>query len=623
MGAGSPPGSVSSPDVSDGQGRDPAEAASRLAAAAAAWRDADPDPVTRAELDQLLSSGDTAALAARFEGSLAFGTAGIRAEIGAGPMRMNRLVIGRVATGMARYIKSADQAAVTAGVVIGYDGRTNSAVFAADAARIFSRAGISTSMLPRALPTPVLAFSVRHLHAAYGVMVTASHNPRQYNGLKVYVRDGGQLLPPVDADIASAIDAVDPLHLPEGWAEGPFEFHPADEAADAYIAAVAARGRPPAGSRRLRVVHTALHGVGDATIRAVLATAGWPTPIPVTAQQQPDPAFPTAHYPNPEEPGVLDLARATAEQADADLVLANDPDADRVAVMVPGPTGWQTLTGDEVGALLGDAVLTRLSQGDPVEDPAGLPPVVATTVVSGSLLRRLAQSAGVRCVSTLTGFKWIARAGGPDAALIYGYEQALGYAVRPHLVADKDGISAALLVLQLATAEAQEGRNLLDRLDDLALAHGLHLTRQQTLHADGATGLAQLEDALERLRSDPPRLLADQPVTVTDLKQAAPGVVDLAGGYAEESPGRPIPPADVLIWHSGSDARVMIRPSGTEPELKIYAEAVWPVASRAGLDAARTAAGQRIEQMLSEASAALGAAIAAGGAVSGNRKGPA
>src|ERR1700722_10000813 len=208
-------------------------------------------------------------------------------------------------------------------------------------------------------------------------------------------------------------------------------------------------------------------------------------PIPVAAQQQPDPAFPTAHYPNPEEPGVLDLARETAEQAGADLVLANDPDADRLAVMVPGPDGWQALTGDELGALLGDAVLKR---------PAGGSAVVSTSVVSGSLLRRLADAAGVRCVTTLTGFKWVARAGGDDATLIYGYEQATGYAVRPDLVADKDGISAALLVLQLATEEAQRDRTLLDRLHDIALAHGLHVTGQRVLHAEGPTGLARLAD---------------------------------------------------------------------------------------------------------------------------------
>jgi phosphomannomutase len=578
---------------------------SRLADRASAWRDADPDPQTRAELDQLLASGDTAALAERFDGSLAFGTAGLRAEIGAGPMRMNRLVVGRVAAGLTGYITTKDPAAATAGVVVGYDGRTNSAVFATDAARVLSRAGVSVSMLPGPLPTPVLAFAVRHRHAAYGLMVTASHNPRQYNGLKVYVRDGGQLLPPVDEQIASVIDAVDPLRLPAGWAAGPFGFASADDSVNAYITAVAARGRPAPGDRQLKVVHTALHGVGDSTLRAVLAAASWPAPVPVTAQQQPDPAFPTAHYPNPEEPSVLDLARDTAEQARADLVLANDPDADRLAVMVPGPGGWRALTGDELGALLGDAVLTRLARGEPVSDPGGRPPVVATTVVSGSLLRRLALAAGVRCVTTLTGFKWIARAGGNDAALIYGYEQALGYAVRPDLVADKDGISAALLVLALATEEAAHGRTLSDRLDDLALAHGLHVTGLRTLKADGAAGLAQLNDAVERVRKEPPQELAGQPVTVTDLREGASGLVDLAGGHAERSPGQPLPPADVLIWHLGGDARVMIRLSGTEPELKIYAEAVQPVRSRAELAAARADAADQAARMLAAAAAAI------------------
>jgi phosphomannomutase len=573
---------------------------SGLAARARAWRDADPDPETRAELDQLLGDGDAAALAERFEGSLAFGTAGIRAAMGAGPVRMNRLVVGRVAAGLARYIRAGDPAAAAAGVVIGYDGRTKSEVFAADAARILSRAGISVSMLPRALPTPVLAFSVRHLRAAYGLMVTASHNPRQDNGIKLYVGDGGQLLPPADTDIASVIDAVDPLRLPAGWAEGPFEFASADGAVSAYVTAVAAGGPRPPGTPKLKVVHTALHGVGDATLRAVLDAAGWPAPVAVAAQQQPDPAFPTVPYPNPEEPGVLDLARATAEQEGADLVLANDPDADRLAVMTPGPAGWQALTGDELGALLGDAALARVA--------GGRPPVVATTVVSGSLLRRLAQAAGVRCVTTLTGFKWIARAGAAaddDGVLVYGYEQALGYAVRPDLVADKDGISAALLVLRLAAEQAREGRTLADRLDDLALAHGVHVTRQRSLRADGAAGLARLADAVDRVRKEPPRLLAGQPVTVTDLQEGAAGVVDLAGGRAERSPGQPIPPTNVLIWHAGDSARVMIRPSGTEPELKIYAEAVRPVRSRNGLAAARASATEHVERMLAAAAAAL------------------
>jgi phosphomannomutase len=581
-----------------------------LAASAAAWRDADPDPRTRAELDELLARGDTAALAARFDGSLAFGTAGIRAETGAGPMRMNRLVTARVAAGLARYITTTDPAAAAAGIVVGHDARAGSAVFAADAARVLSRAGVRVALLPGPLPTPVLAFAVRYRRAAYGLMVTASHNPRQDNGIKVYVRDGGQLLPPDDEQIAAAIDATDPLRLPAGWAEGPFEFTPADDAVRAYVTAVAARDRRAPGTRGLKVVHTALHGVGDATLRAVLAAAGWPEPVPVAAQRQPDPGFPTVPYPNPEAPGVLDLARETATAAGADLVLANDPDADRLAVMVPEAGGWRALTGDELGALLGDAVLTGLTHGDVPTAGAGpaagaRPPVVATTVVSGSLLRRLAQAAGVRCVTTLTGFKWIARAGGADGALVYGYEQALGYAVRPDLVADKDGISAALLVLRLAADLAADGRTLAGRLDDLALAHGVHVTRERSLRAEGATGLARLADAVARVRKEPPRLLAGQPVTVTDLRDGNGGVVDLAGGRAERAPGQPVPPADVLIWQAGAGARVMVRPSGTEPVLKLYAEAVRPVRSRDELAAARAAAIEEAERMLAAAAAHL------------------
>jgi len=296
------------------------------------------------------------------------------------------------------------------------------------------------------------------------------------------------------------------------------------------------------------------------------------------------------------------------------LVLAHDPDADRLAVMVPSPGGWRALTGDELGALLGEAALLRHGLGpglgSGVTLAASRPLVVATTVVSGSLLRRIAQAAGVRCVTTLTGFKWIARAGGPDCDLLYGYEQALGYAVRPDLVADKDGISAALLVLQAAAEEAQRGRTLLDRLDDLAVNHGLHVTRQRTLRAAGAPGLARLAEAVGRVRKEPPRLLAGRPVTVTDLLGGGHGVADLAGGHAERSPGQPVPPADVLVWHAGDNARVMVRPSGTEPVLKIYAEAARPVQSspaqaQAGLAAARAEAERCVAELLAAAVAAL------------------
>ena len=291
-------------------------------------------------------------------------------------------------------------------------------------------------------------------------------------------------------------------------------------------------------------------------------------------------------------------------------MLANDPDADRLAVMVPGPEGWRMLTGDELGALLGDAVLARLARGGPGADRAGHPPVVATTVVSGSLLRRLAQAADVRCVTTLTGFKWIARAGGPDGALVYGYEQALGYAVRPDLVADKDGISAALLVLRLAAEEAGEGRALTDRLDDLALAHGLHVTGQRSLRADGPAGLARLADAVERVRAEPPRALAGQPVTVTDLLDGAEGVVDLAGGRAERCPGQPIPPANVAHLarrrrRAGDDPAERHR-AGAE-DLRRGRPAV---RSRGELPAARAGAAAYAEQMMTAAADALLASTA-------------
>lgn len=572
-----------------------------LAARAAAWRDADPDPRTRAEVGRLLAAGDAAALAERFDGALEFGTAGIRAATGAGPARMNRLVAARVAAGLAAHIAARDRAAAAMGVVLGFDGRAGSRVFATDAARVLSRAGVRVWLLPAALPTPVLAFTVRRLRAAYGLMVTASHNPREDNGIKVYVRDGGQLLPPDDAAVAAAIGAVDPLRLPAGWAEGPFGCERADDAAAAYVAAVAAGGRRPAGAPRLAVVHTALHGVGDATLRAVLEAAGWPAPAAVAAQRLPDPAFPTAPYPNPEAPGVLDLAREAAERAGADLVLANDPDADRLAVMVPGPGGWRPLTGDELGALLGDAALSRLEGAR-----GGRPrPVVATTVVSASLLRRMAQAAGVRCVTTLTGFKWIARAGGAQGRLAYGYEQALGYAVRPDLVADKDGISAALLVLEVAAGLARDGRTLGGRLDELAVAHGLHVTRERSLRAAGPAGLARLAGAVRRARREPPPRLDGLPVTVTDLSAPGAGPADLAGGHAERSPGRPAPPADVLIWHAGDGARVMIRPSGTEPVLKLYAEVARPPAARGELAGARAAAAGQAGRLLDAAAAAL------------------
>lgn len=583
-----------------------------LIAAAAEWQDRDPDPVTRAELARLVEQQDVDGLRSRFDGSLTFGTAGIRAELGAGPLRMNRLVVARVAVGLSRHLATRARPGVRHRVVVGYDGRTNSRVFATDAARVLSRAGLAVSLLPRALPTPVLAFSVRYLRADLGLMVTASHNPRLENGLKLYVDDGGQLLPPLDAEIAAAIDGVGLPVLPEGWEDGPGPWEVAHGAVRAYVEAIAGgartRRQPPAASS-LVVVHTALHGVATETLRSVLAIAGWPPPVSVVAEADPDPTFPGMPYPNPEEPGVLDGARSTAETAHADLVVANDPDADRLAVLVPGSGGYERLTGDEVGALLADDILSHL---DAIAPAAGNaidgehPPVVATTVVSGSLLRKMADRVGVRCVTTLTGFKWIVRAGGPGGRLVYGYEEALGYAMRPDVVADKDGISAALRVIELADAARCSGRTLRDVLDDLALRHGLHITRQRSVRVGGAEGMARLTRALDSARRSPPPDLAGAAVTVADLRTPHPGVVDLAGGTAERWPGAPHGPADVLVWHVGTDARVVLRPSGTEPKLKVYAEVVEPVVHRSELPARRAEGNARAELLATEAIAVLG-----------------
>lgn len=588
-----------------------------LVAEAAKWRDRDPDPLTRAELARLVDRRDVEGLRARFEGTLAFGTAGIRADLGAGPLRMNRLVVARVAVGLARHLDDRASGGAGARVTIGYDGRSGSAVLAADAARVLGRGGVAVWLLPRALPTPVLAFSVRHLHADLGLMVTASHNPRTENGLKLYVRDGGQLLPPLDSEIAAAIGTVDLDSLPDGWWEGPCAWEIADGVVDAYVEAITRATRPgpqpQPRSSSLVVVHTALHGVATETLRSVMAAGGWPPPLSVTREADPDPAFPGMPFPNPEEPGVLDGARSTAEALHADLVVANDPDADRLAVMVPGPEGFERLSGDEVGALLADDVLTRLEgAGSTRGGPVGrgtTAPVVATTVVSGSLLRKMADRAGVRCVTTLTGFKWIVRAAGPDARLVYGYEEALGYAVRPDVVADKDGISAGLLAVELADAAKRAGRTLRDRLDELALVHGLHVTCQRALRIDDlprSEGMGQLVRALEHVRRAPPRELAGGAVTVTDLLEEHPGAVDLAGGTAERWPGCPIEPANVLVWHVGADARVVLRPSGTEPKLKIYVEVADIAEHLSELTERRAAGNARAEQLASAAITALG-----------------
>ncbi|MFD9837166.1 phospho-sugar mutase [[Kitasatospora] papulosa] len=534
------------------------------------WLAEDPDPETRAELAGLIDSEDLAALADRFAGTLQFGTAGLRGEIGAGPMRMNRSVVTRAAAGLAAYLKAHGQDGGL--VVIGYDARYKSADFARDTAAVMTGAGLRAAVLPRPLPTPVLAYAVRHLGAVAGVEVTASHNPPRDNGYKVYLGDGSQIVPPADAEIAAAIAAVGPLDgvpRPEsGW-----EIL-GEDVLDAYLArtdAVLSPGSP----RSARTVYTAMHGVGTSVLTAAFARAGFPEPVLVAEQAEPDPAFPTVAFPNPEEPGAMDLAFATARRAGPDLVIANDPDADRCAVAVPDPSaegGWRMLRGDEVGALLAAHLVDRGATG-----------VLAESIVSSSLLGRIADEAGLGHEETLTGFKWIARVEG----LRYGYEEALGYCVDPEGVRDKDGITAALLVAELASVLKEKGRTLLDLLDDLALAHGLHATDQLSVRVEDLTVIA---DAMRRLRETPPTALAGLPVTSAE---------DLSLGTDA------LPPTDGLRYHL-TGARVIVRPSGTEPKLKCYLEVVVPVSGRDGLPEARAKGAELLAAVKRDLSAAAG-----------------
>ncbi|HEV7146869.1 MAG TPA: phospho-sugar mutase, partial [Pedococcus sp.] len=431
--------------------------------AAQAWVDDDPDHETRIELGALLArakQGDSVAvdeLDDRFAGMLEFGTAGLRGALGAGPNRMNRSVVIRAAAGLTAYLQTSTPEPF---VVVGFDARRNSDVFARDTAAVVVGAGGRAAVLPHTLPTPVLAFAIRYLGADAGVMVTASHNPPQDNGYKVYLGDGSQIVPPADAQIAAQIARVAAVtEVPlatDGWETL------GDDVLDAYLAATAEVVAPDS-PRDLSVVHTALHGVGSDTLLRTFELAGFPRPMPVESQQHPDADFPTVSFPNPEEPGAIDAALALAREVTPDIVLANDPDADRCAVAVPDGGDWHMLRGDEVGALLGSHVLDRGVDPDAV---------FACSIVSSRLLAAMAHAAGIRHEETLTGFKWISRVEG----LRYGYEEALGYCVDPDRVRDKDGVSACLLMAELAATLKAQGRTLTDRLDELAVRHGVHAT---------------------------------------------------------------------------------------------------------------------------------------------------
>ena len=558
------------------------------------WIQDDPDPVTRAALENLLEqaqAGSTVAgeeIADAFAADLQFGTAGLRGAMAPGPNRMNLAVVSRAARGLADHLRE-DLGLDQPRVVIGYDARYNSRDFAQRSAEIMTAAGCRVQLLERFGPTPLVAFAVRHLEADAGIVVTASHNPPADNGYKVYLGGraagpewrGVQIVPPSDAQIAARIAAVGPVRdIPV--AQAGVELL-GEQLREDYLEAICALPDPQ-GPREVRIVHTAMHGVGTETALAALHRTGFTDVHPVAKQADPDPDFPTVAFPNPEEPGAIDLALELARTLEADVVIANDPDADRcaAAVLDPHRGDWRMLTGDELGVLLGEHLVRR----------HGYRGVLARSIVSSRWLGAVAESGGLEAAATLTGFKWITRAPG----IVFGYEEAIGYCVLPEVVRDKDGLSAALVVAEMAAEAKAEGTTLIGRLDELAARHGLFSTSQLSIRVEDLSLIGQM---MERLRAAPPATLLSSPVvTNQDLSQ---GSVETTG----------LPPTEGVLLRSEDDTRVVVRPSGTEPKLKCYLEVVTQIpadAPAARIGEIRARADERLETLKDELRLVLGAA---------------
>ena len=659
---------------------------------AEAWIAADPDPQTRAELERLLAADSEAELQSRFGSTLKFGTAGLRGELGAGPNRMNRVVVRQTTAALVDYLnelaEAEDAGAEDAGsanaepakakpakIAIGYDGRRNSDVFALDAAAVAAAKGAQAILLEGVLPTPVLSHAVLRHGCDAGIMITASHNPPQDNGYKVYWHDGAQIIPPHDRKIEQTRHRIGLLPQDYGYdidfesastsrtdtlaptseqvqndvsASASFcQVISAANEIDEYVQAAAAQikslfelppvelGIPDAsadelasGSTNLRVVYTPLHGVGKAALLRLFEELEMPKPIAVPEQAEPDGDFPTVQFPNPEEPGALDLALRLAAEEDADVVLANDPDADRLCVAINSAefaistssatspvaepadslavsnTTYRVLSGDELGCLLADGILSLLGKGS---EEAKL--LVGTTIVSSQLLAKIAEAHGAAFSETLTGFKWLARVGdNAPERFIFGYEEALGFSVLPDLVRDKDGITAAVVFMLLMQQWQAEGASPLDRLGALYRQHGLHKSRQISFRYEGDNAQANMAAMMGSLRMSPPASFAAfGALTVSDSRSlpetadspptpphenssssteeanestslasgkesnAVSSIVDYAEGTASSVP------ANVLMYFLRSGARIIIRPSGTEPKLKAYLEVIEPV----------------------------------------------
>ena len=517
---------------------------SQLAEHAKAWLDQDPDPVTKLELQALIDNQDEEGLSSRFSTRLDFGTAGLRGELGAGPNRMNRVVVAQTALGLAKFLNANRETYLDPSgglsAVIGFDGRTNSDVFALDSAEILSAAGIKTFLFSEMVPTPVAAFTGRRLGASLTVVVTASHNPPRDNGYKVYLggpTGGSQLVPPQDREIANLITALSTgttfQQIPKSKDFTLIGQPEISQYLDRAKTLISMHESEIAKRSAIRITHTALHGVGWKVVKPLMAAAGFKV-LPVTLQKEPDAKFPTVAFPNPEEKGAMDLSFAEATRNDSDIILANDPDADRLAVAVRNGDGYQMLTGDQVGLLLANQL-------------APTSKAIANSIVSADL-SALAKHYGVPYTQTLTGFKWISKV--PD--LGYGYEEALGYCVDPEYTPDKDGITAALIIAQMASDLKAQGKTLVDQIQDLAQKFGHVATGQVSLRV---SDLSVIRKITSGLRSNPPASIGDEAVLFEDYSARTDAMK-----------------TDALVF-SNESIKIIVRPSGTEPKLKCYLQA--------------------------------------------------
>ena len=530
------------------------------------WIAEDPDPRTQEELRALLRKGDASELADRFRGTLEFGTAGLRGIVGGGPNRMNRAVVLRATRGLCAWLEMQVPDARERGVCIGYDGRIDSQTLAEDTAAVVAAAGLPVHVFDRVTPTPVLAFAVRHLDAAAGVMVTASHNPPEYNGYKVYWENAAQIIPPHDEGIAGCIaaapaaNAVPYMRRADAEQKG-LRKTLGDAVIRKYldgVRALAVHGDVPPD---VTIAYTALHGVGDVYVREALAERGFTRVHSVPEQAQPDGRFPTVAFPNPEEDGAMDLVIALAREHGAELVLANDPDADRLAVAVREASGeYVMLTGNEIGCMLAHYVLSE-GQGENR--------MVLSSVVSSPWLGSIAEAHGAHFEQTLTGFKWIANRAlelsrDRELRLALGYEEALGYTVG-ELVRDKDGVSAAVTMAEMAAFCRARGRTLLDERELMWRRYGMFLSKQISVVLPGAEGAARIQAIMDAVRNEPPAELGGREIVATS---------DLLSGrrIRRDAPAEPtgFPPSNVIILDVRGGHRVMLRPSGTEPKIKFY-----------------------------------------------------